>query len=468
MSNDELKGRSVVTLPIRTEKWQEDILFKRFELCRNIYNAMLGYELKQYRKMVQEQKYKESLEIIFSAYKIENEKEKKKFKKTEAYKEAVATQRDYLREYGFSEFGFTKTVGNFYKIFSQNISSTMAGLSIAKPMWAAFEKMLFGNGNMVHFKKYDTWNSIVTDGKSGIRIVNEEEKTVLHRNGNEKLYVLMGGQKGKKLKMPIKIDSKDYYALEMLDRDIKTVRITRKKVRGVYKYYVQLCVVGPPTVKYDISTGEIKNPVGEGRVGVYIDTTSVTVYSDQGKTYFDLSEGFDVQEEKIADLQRYLDNSRRISNPDNYNPDGTTKKGQMKNGKRVRLQWTYSNEYKKTKDELANLHRMISEKRNLQRNLIANKILKLGCEIVVNDYPFQYAAMRKKEDEFSESGKPLSKKKAGKAIGQNAPATLVMLLDQKLKSQGYDGVTKVKLSDIDYSEAGYRDFYAKEFYEVLS
>ena len=33
----EHKAVSAVTLPLKTEKWQEDILFKRFELCRNIY-----------------------------------------------------------------------------------------------------------------------------------------------------------------------------------------------------------------------------------------------------------------------------------------------------------------------------------------------------------------------------------------------------------------------------------------------
>lgn len=461
----EQKTMSVVTLPLKTEPWQEDVLFKRFELCRSIYNAMLGYELKQYRKMNREPEYKESLELIMSAYKIENEKEKKAVKKTEAYKEAVETQRRFLREYGFSEFDFISTVAQFREHFSQNVSSNMAALSIAKPMWAAFDKLLFGKGETVHFKKYDTWSSVVTNGKSGIRIVNEEEKTVLHRNGNEKLFVLTGGQKGKKLKMPIKIDPKDYYALEMLDRDIKTVRITRKKVKGKYKYYVQLCVVGQPAIKYDRETGEIKNTVGKGRVGIYIDTTSVTVYCDKGKEYFDLSSDSKADDQKIAELQQYLDSSRRATNPDNFNADGTIKKGLIKDGQRVPLRWKYSNGYKKAKNELANLHRVVAEKRMLQRNILANKIIALGDEVIVNDYPFQYAAMRKKEDEVSKSGRPLSKKKAGKQIGQNAPATLVALIDQKLKSKGYCGVEKIKLKDVDYNTPGYRDYYAKAMYD---
>ena len=49
----ENKIMSVVTLPLKTEKWQEDILQKRFELCRKIYNNMLHYEMKQLNKALQ-------------------------------------------------------------------------------------------------------------------------------------------------------------------------------------------------------------------------------------------------------------------------------------------------------------------------------------------------------------------------------------------------------------------------------
>ena len=40
----ENKIMSVVTLPLKTEKWQEDILQKRFELCRKIYNNKESYK----------------------------------------------------------------------------------------------------------------------------------------------------------------------------------------------------------------------------------------------------------------------------------------------------------------------------------------------------------------------------------------------------------------------------------------
>ena len=50
-------------------------------------------------------------------------------------------------------------------------------------------------------------------------------------------------------------------------------------------------------------------------------------------------------EEKIADINRFLDTSRRISNPENFNADGTIKKGVFVEGRRTKLLWNNSNNF---------------------------------------------------------------------------------------------------------------------------
>lgn len=50
-----------LTVPPKTELWQDDVLFKRFEIYRSIYNAMLGHRLKEYRKMLNDENYKKSI-----------------------------------------------------------------------------------------------------------------------------------------------------------------------------------------------------------------------------------------------------------------------------------------------------------------------------------------------------------------------------------------------------------------------
>ena len=49
--------------------------------------------------------------------------------------------------------------------------------------------------------------------------------------------------------IPLIIDPQNKYMAEMLDRDIRIIRIVRKKVKGRYKYSVQLTVDGTPAVK---------------------------------------------------------------------------------------------------------------------------------------------------------------------------------------------------------------------------
>ena len=454
---------SVLTIPLKTEIWQEDVLFKRFETYRSIYNAMLGYRLKQYRKMTRDQRYKDSIEIIYSAYKAETDKDKKAIKKSDEYKLAAEMQKVLLKEYGFSDFAFRSEAIKFAKHFADITNTKVASMSVGIPMWSAFDKMLFGNGKIAHFKKYNTWSSIVSNGVTGIRIVDAKKKTVLEMDSKEQYFCLVSSKKGKSLLMPLKVDKKDHYMLEMMERKIHQVRIVRENVKGTFKYCVQLAVEGTPAIKYD-KNGEELHKVGNQKLGVYIDTTSITVATAEGIKSINIAFPNN-DEDRITQLQQYMDNSRRATNPDNFNEDGTIKKGIIKDGQRHPLHWVYSNGYMKAKNELSDIFRKQAKNRKIRANKIANQIIAIGADITVNDYPFQLAAMRKKEDELTEKGTPASKKKAGKKIGQNAPATIVTVIDQKLKSRGYSGVVKKKLK-VDYSISEYRQFYANELYRA--
>lgn len=454
----ERKIMSVVTVSLKTEKWQEDILQKRFELCRKIYNNMLHYEIKQLNKVMHDKRYVDAKNVINEVYKISDEKEKNARKRTAEYKNVVKTSNEVLKEYGLTEFDFIKEGLHQREVYKTNIPSAIIAKTIAKPMWTAMDKYLFGNGNKLHYKKYDTWRSMASDGKSGIRLVNKEGKTIFNREADQPIWINMSVPKGKTLLIPVMIDKKDFYKIEMLSRKIKVIRITRKLCGSKYKYYAQMTVEGAPALRYD-QDGNIKNPVGNGKVGIYIDTTSVTLALEDGAIkHFSLLHD-NKSAEKIAELQRYMDNSRRAMNPDNYNEDGTIKKGIIVDGKKRKLHWNNSNGYNRAKLEIKNLYRVEAEKRTLERQVIANEIISFGNDFIVNDYSFKYAAMRKKV--VNESIGQIEKhKKAGDKVGNNAPSTLITLIDNKLKAKTGIGINKIKLKDIDYSMENYREYYA--------
>ena len=66
----------VLTLRLKTEPFQEDILNKRFEISRKMYNACLNELYKRYRTMQQSKAYqkakkmKKGKEMLFSVNRI--------------------------------------------------------------------------------------------------------------------------------------------------------------------------------------------------------------------------------------------------------------------------------------------------------------------------------------------------------------------------------------------------------------
>lgn len=48
----------IVQFPLRTEKYQEDILDKRFEIGRQIYNSLVNVTQKRYKEMIKTTKYR--------------------------------------------------------------------------------------------------------------------------------------------------------------------------------------------------------------------------------------------------------------------------------------------------------------------------------------------------------------------------------------------------------------------------
>ena len=154
----------------------------------------------------------------------------------------------------------------------------------------------------------------------------------------------------------------------------------------------------------------------------------------------ELADGVKNIEQEKRLLQRKLDRSRRSTNPDNFAADGTIKRG-------VKLNWHKSKRYIRLQHELAVLQRQQAEVRKRQHTELANHLLSLGDRFYVEDMEWPALTHRAKETAISEkTGRYKRKKRFGKSVANKAPAMLIAILDQKLRSRGLDGVIKVKTS----------------------
>lgn len=102
----------VVEFPLRTEKYQEDILNRRFEIGRQIYNALVNVIQKRYKEMVKTKKYRSLLSLLTGN------------KKTD--KEIWKQINDIRKQHGMSEYSFHKDVKQMQKHFRKNIDSATA------------------------------------------------------------------------------------------------------------------------------------------------------------------------------------------------------------------------------------------------------------------------------------------------------------------------------------------------------
>lgn len=403
-------SRYCVTFPLITEKYQETILNKRFEISRQLYNAVLSKAYKRYKSMIETKKYRQLKEQINNA----NEKEKKLL-----YKQL----NEMYKQYRLNEYSLHEDIQEMQHHFSENIDSFTAQ-KIATRVWSAFEDLLFGDGEIVHFKKYGELDSLEgKSNKTGIRF----------KDG----FLIWNG-----LKIPVKIDYNNPYEYQALKDEICYCRIKRRFIKGKYKYYLQIVFKGVPPMKIN-KDGEVKRHIGNGTVGLDIGTQTIAIVSNVDVKLLELADRVNSIEKEKRRILRYMDRSRRANNPDNFNEDGTIKKGKLK--------WVKSNRYIKAQNKLRELYRKQADVREYQHQLLSNYILSLGNKIKVEEMNFKGLQKRSKKTEKNDKGKFKRKKRFGKSLANKAPAKLLTILDNKLKYFG-EKLIKVNTKEVKASQ----------------
>ena len=81
-----------ITIPLQTEPWQRDLLQRRMELCRSLYNAELKEVERRYHAMQHDGAYAACKAIIDDAYAQPTAAARSAAKATPAYQKAVDQQ----------------------------------------------------------------------------------------------------------------------------------------------------------------------------------------------------------------------------------------------------------------------------------------------------------------------------------------------------------------------------------------
>lgn len=390
----------IVQFPLKTEMYQEDMLNKRFEIGRKIYNSLVNVTQKRYKEMIKTKKYRTLLSSLTGN------------KKTD--KDIWKQINNIRKQYGMSEYSFHEDVKKMQKHFKDNIDSFTAQ-KIATELWKSYDKLFYGNGKKVYYKKYGSLNTLEgKSNKTGIRFKDD--------------LIIWNG-----LEIPVVIDYDNYYEYQTLQCDICYCRIVRKYVRNKYKFYVQIVFKGNPPVKVDMKTGEIKHYIGQGDVGLDIGTSTIAISSNTDVKLLILADKVQNIEDEKRRLLRKMDRSRRATNSENYNEDGTVRKQGNK-----KVFWNKSNHYVKYQNQLKELYRKQADVRKYQHECLANYILFLGNNVYVEQMNFAELQKKETKTEKNDSGKFKRKKRFGKSIANRSPAMLMTIINRKLSYYGLE------------------------------
>ena len=366
----------ICEIPLRAGQHEERVLLVRLDCARQVYNACLGEILKRLAKLKPSLEYKAACKLPKGVKGSEEARAR-----TKAFKEA-----DEL--FGFREYDLHAYARQFSHSWLGEHLDALTVQKVATRAFLAARRYLFGMAGKPRFKGKGQFDSV--EGKTNSSGILWRKNTVRWL-GLELSPILPAGDK----------------VMEHgLSKPVKFVRLVRRKLNGKDRFHAQLICEGMPYRKP-------WHKLGKGNTGMDLGPSTIAIVSEDGKTTFfqRFCEELKSIQEKIRCLQRRLDRSRRVSNPGNYNMDGTLKKGASK--------WIKTNSYSETQAKLAELHRIQAAFRKSLHGRLVNLVLSLGD--VFHLEKLSYKAFQRM---------------FGKSVSFRGPATFVALLRRKAANAG--------------------------------
>lgn len=417
-------------LVIETDMSYSDVL-KVVALSDKIHkagNELVGLIRKNYVQLIRTKRYRK---LLFLYGNTQDKKKKKEYANqlNEMQKQYNLTW-DYCRK---SMIPIGKKYG---------IDSVFA-LTKAEDIWFGVEKCLYDKGKIIHFSKQGELPCIrAKQINRGIPISIKENKLqfkfgkimfgiqINDRFQQDEICAILSYLAESEI-----IDNKAVNVFIENSYCIDTYRpcyatLVPKKIRGKYRVYLHITIEGKAKPKYD-KYGNLRHNYGKGIIGADIGTQTVAYTSGSEVGLKNLSErGNSIQtsERKERLLYRAMDRSRHATNPQNYNSDGTIKKG--------RKTWKYSNHYKRLKFKHSELCRINAINRHLAINEDSNHLRRLGDIFITESKNAGKLMKRAKETSKNSKGNFNKKKRFGKSIKNRCPGKFQSTIEKKFKLTG--------------------------------
>lgn len=360
----------ICELPLQTSSADERELSIRLEAARQVYNAALG----------------ESVRVLAL---MRESRDWQRAKAMPKGKERSARFHEIIDRFDFKQSAIDRlAVACKNGCSIRNHLGPHEAQAVAKRAFGAVRQCAFGKRGRPRFKGYRGLHSI--EGKSNAAAIR-------WRNGRIEWN-------GLSILTMFDPRDRDGWQADALAHSTKYCRVIRRTMRGRDRWFVQLIQEGTPPRK-------VRHVIGSETVGLDIGPSTIAVVGETDALLDKFCPTVEHPWRETRKIQRAMDRSRRATNPENYNENGTAKKGIRK--------WVKSSRYRDLRAKLAETERCLGSERKRSHGELANRILAFGNVI--------------KTEKVSYRG---FQKNFGRSVKVRAPGMFVTSLGRKAESAG--------------------------------
>ena len=399
-------------------------LEKSLRISNSAYNEALSFGLKRFEALKRNSYYQELLEALRLTRKGIARLEKAE-KTAKGLKQQVKCYNKVLSElrktYSLTEYGLSahlgqqrRKPGSPYQQFNAGEIQVIAGQAMK-----TLEKVLFYQikPHKVRFRsKFDldvSYRNRVNT--TGTRLEPSDKKDIAYR-----LYIHKASTF---VDIPVKAFNHYQQISLMRSEKIKYVQIIRKTIRGKKVYYLQIVCQGFPPSKVT---------KGEGVVGIDPGISTVAFASPSEVALVDLVPKNITRKEKLLKkLDRKIERSRRVNNPECYEANGKIKKGaRFKHPSKRQL---------RLRNRRRKVYRSLSEERKKIQGQLVSRIVSQASRIRIEELGVKGLQKRSRDIRINpNTNRPYSKKRYGKAIFRAAPSGFRTALETRASQLGID------------------------------
>ena len=417
-------NRHVLVLEADVTEEQKRMILHTSNLIRIAGNCLATVMKRNYEQLVRTKRYR-NLKSLYK--KAKDTDDKKLLASVTAQIQEIQESYNVTWDFCRKEMNKIKDIYHINSIFAR---------SKAEDVWSGIKKCLYGDGNTIHFKKYGDYPEIrAKEIKRGISVYpvvsdNGNNSLKLHimksefnltvnkpkhnktRSGNIISDILEPHDRFAEdevnavcryLENPDVIDKAavDLYEKtgELLDSYRPCyVSLVIREIRGELRIFAHITIEGTAKTKFN-KDGTRRHQYGKGFIGCDIGPQSIAYTSKEEVGLKNLAErgaSIKAREQKEARILRKMDRSRRAMNPENYNDDGTVRRGKKT--------WKKSNRYKKLHSQYRNICRIAAENRHLAINEEVNHMRALGNVFITE--PKNAKKLQKRSKKTERQDKP--------------------------------------------------------------